>query len=198
MWTQGQHPLLVGKDPFSFLLFRSQIYYYNTRLLCACSACSLGMWLTRPIHDDKWRQSIFIYARCYQIIKHESMIFTSFIIRSWSAAFADPCTRISSQWKEDRLVLLRIMRKLMNIACRLLKSRAAMTEWWGLCQVRSSTPAWGWGSFFGGACQHSQSKIIPRALPLSRLCKFSSHKADENQEIIQCVPALLKICLHFI
>ena len=35
--------------------------------------------------------------------------------------------------KGDRLVvLLRITRKLMNIVCRLLKSCAAMTGWWGL------------------------------------------------------------------
>ena len=40
---------------------------------------------------------------------------------------------LSSQAKEDKLVaLLRMTRKFMNIACRLLKSRATMTEWWGL------------------------------------------------------------------
>ena len=111
-----------------------------------------------------WRQSVFIYARSYQCIKHDS-IFTSLIIRGWSAwwaracdwpreiiqvrcaiiaglrhAFADPCTHVSSQGKEDRLVvLLRITRKLMNIVCRLLKSRAAITGWWGLhsCCERS-------------------------------------------------------------
>ena len=39
--------------------------------------------------------------------------------------------------KYDRLVvLLRIMRKLMNIVCRLLKSRAAITGWWDLQLIR--------------------------------------------------------------
>ena len=42
------------------------------------------------------------------------------------------------QGKEDILVvLLRITRKLMNIDCCLLKSRAAMTEWWGLIGMQS-------------------------------------------------------------
>ena len=65
----------------------SQIYYNNTRLQCARSACALGTGLTRPFHDDMWRQSVFIYARCYQSIKRDS-IFTSFIIRGWSARWA--------------------------------------------------------------------------------------------------------------
>ena len=49
-----------------------QIYYNNTRLQCARSACALGTGLTRPFHDDKGRQSVVIYARS---------IYTSFIIR---------------------------------------------------------------------------------------------------------------------
>ena len=51
----------------------------DTRLQCARCACALCTWLTRPFHDDNRRQSVFIYARSYQAIKHES-IFTSFII----------------------------------------------------------------------------------------------------------------------
>ena len=52
------------------------------------------------------------------------------LIAGMLRTFADPCTRISSQGKEDRLVvLLRITRKLMNTVCRLLKSCAAITGW---------------------------------------------------------------------
>ena len=65
----------------------SQIYYNNTSLQSARRACSLGTWLTRPIHDDNRRQSVLIYARSYQSIKRES-IFISFIIRGWSAWWA--------------------------------------------------------------------------------------------------------------
>ena len=94
----------------------------------------------------------YSFTRSYQSFKHES-IFTSFIIRSWSAwtglvKYPDQ----PAQWllargaplpilvraylhkgKGDSLVvLLRMKQKLMNIDCRLLKSCAAMTAQWGL------------------------------------------------------------------
>ena len=56
----------------------------NTRLQCARSACSLGMWLTRP---HSWRQSVFIYARSYVnvrsilVITHEGCWNISKIIK---------------------------------------------------------------------------------------------------------------------
>ena len=64
----------------SYVRKPTQIYYNNTRLQCARSACALGTGLTRPFHDDNWRQLVFIYARSYQSIKRDS-VFTSFIIR---------------------------------------------------------------------------------------------------------------------
>ena len=135
---------------------RYTIIIINTRLQCALCTCALGTWLTRPIHDDNRRQSVFIYARCYQSFKLES-IYTSYIIRGWSAfdermrvTDLDKSSRsdvqlflacaahlltlvlayISSQLKGKGIklvVLLRITRKLMNIDCARLKSCAAMT-----------------------------------------------------------------------
>ena len=99
---------------------RSQIYN-NTRLQCAHCSCSLGMWLTRPFHDNNWRQSVFIYARSYQSIKawkhlyqlHYSRLKRIMSACAWTgldklsrsacviiagmcSAFADPCTCICS------------------------------------------------------------------------------------------------------
>ena len=68
-------------------LIAMQYNINNTILQYARSACALGTGLTRPFHDDNWRQSVFIYARSYQSIKRDR-IFTSFIIRGWSARWA--------------------------------------------------------------------------------------------------------------
>ena len=49
----------------------TQIYINNTRLHSAHCACSLGPRhvIARPFHDNNWQQSIFIYARNYQVLK---------------------------------------------------------------------------------------------------------------------------------
>ena len=80
---QCKNRSLLTRHWWRFVSWIAHIYLNNnTRLLCACCPCSLGMWLTRPFHDN-WQQSIFICAMSYQSIKRAS-IFTSFIIRGWS------------------------------------------------------------------------------------------------------------------
>ena len=91
-------------------------------------ASTLASLFAVEAHDERVRViDLIIQVRCA-------------IIAGMRRAFADPCMRISSQGKEDRLVvLLRITRKLMNTVCHLLKSCAAITGWWGLlCTYISS------------------------------------------------------------
>ena len=55
----------------------------SNKMQCARCACSLGMWLTRPFHDDSW-QRYSLMQGAIKVLSIYKSIFTSFIIHGWS------------------------------------------------------------------------------------------------------------------
>ena len=76
-----------------------QIYNNNTRLQCACCACSWGTWLTRPL---SWQQLVFIYtiqinnaSLCKELSKYSVWKYLHKFPHSQLKRMMSVCTRLA-------------------------------------------------------------------------------------------------------